>query len=502
MRKLLITTSLFIVFISTIIADPSIKVICIGNSISQGKSKGSSLPQRSYRPVLWQKLDSAGYDVEFVGTNPYWFGEGTNLTNPSFTINLPASPYTGHTFSRYHECYYGINTDGFLKGISGGGHPTITDFATRLKAYNIPDIALIHIGTNNDNGGDATKVANIKTIITTLRARNPNIKIFLATLIDDWNTLNAEIPKIVSDMNTTASPVILVDQAEGINNDPAGVSPDTWDWVHPNDQGSAKMAQKWFNAIISTGDSEKPSTPTALVLKSTASNSFVLQWNASTDNIGISGYRVYGNDKLLGTFTTTTATVTGLTASTLYNVYVKAIDFGLNESDASQTIQVTTKAPSYTITFRVKNAANTFLPGVNVTFNDSTKQTNASGTVIFYEVLGGSKTYTAVFNTYQELTASLNVAGNVTRTLTLQLANSIPQNNIDKLSLYPTLFNESISYDGYYETGSIKIFDITGKKVLSANSFPINTSSIVEGIYLVQFVGIENKLQTFKLVKR
>ena len=56
--------------------------------------------------------------------------------------------------------------------------------------------------------------------------------------------LNAAIPQLVKEMNTAASPVLLVDQFSGFD-----VEKDTYDGVHPNAQGEEKMAQRWFEAI-------------------------------------------------------------------------------------------------------------------------------------------------------------------------------------------------------------------------------------------------------------
>jgi acyl-CoA thioesterase-1 len=45
--------------------------------------------------------------------------------------------------------------------------------------------------------------------------------------------------------DTEESPVILVDQYTGFN-----AATDTYDGIHPNARGEAKMAQKWFDAIL------------------------------------------------------------------------------------------------------------------------------------------------------------------------------------------------------------------------------------------------------------
>ena len=63
---------------------------------------------------------------------------------------------------------------------------------------------------------------------------------------------------------------------------------------------------------------------------------------ASTDNVGVTGYRIYQNGTLHSTVTATNATVTGLSPNTSYTFYVVAIDAAGNVSAASNTVMVTT----------------------------------------------------------------------------------------------------------------------------------------------------------------
>jgi hypothetical protein len=93
-----------------------------------------------------------------------------------------------------------------------------------------------------------------------------------------------------------------------------------------------------------TADAQAPTTPTNLVASGTTSNSVSLSWNASTDNIGVNGYNVYLNSALKTTVTSTTTTISGLTASTAYSFSVKATDAAGNISGASNTVNVTTSA--------------------------------------------------------------------------------------------------------------------------------------------------------------
>lgn len=108
-----------------------------------------------------------------------------------------------------------------------------------------------------------------------------------------------------------------------------------------------KMGSGRLNAFASLGgsvvvDTEAPTAPTALVSSNITDNSVVLNWNASTDNIGVTGYDIYRNGAFLLSTSGISYTVTGLSAITTYSFYVKAKDAAGNTSNASNTISVTT----------------------------------------------------------------------------------------------------------------------------------------------------------------
>jgi chitodextrinase len=90
------------------------------------------------------------------------------------------------------------------------------------------------------------------------------------------------------------------------------------------------------------GDTQPPSAPGNLRVTGQTDTTVSLAWNASTDNIGVTGYRVSNG----GTTSGTAYTVTGLTASTAYSFTVTALDAAGNSSGASNTVNVTTNAPS------------------------------------------------------------------------------------------------------------------------------------------------------------
>ena len=94
-------------------------------------------------------------------------------------------------------------------------------------------------------------------------------------------------------------------------------------------------------------DTTAPSAPTALTVSGTPTSSSVsLAWAASTDNVAVTGYEVFqnGGSTAVASVTGTSATVSGLSASTAYSFTVKARDAAANRSAASSPATATTAA--------------------------------------------------------------------------------------------------------------------------------------------------------------
>jgi len=100
------------------------------------------------------------------------------------------------------------------------------------------------------------------------------------------------------------------------------------------------------------GDSTPPAAPGGLTVTGHTSNSVALAWNASTDNVGVTGYRILqvsgSTSTQVGTTSATSFTVTGLGASTAYTFAVVALDAAGNVSGPSNQVSVTTDPPSST----------------------------------------------------------------------------------------------------------------------------------------------------------
>ena len=85
-------------------------------------------------------------------------------------------------------------------------------------------------------------------------------------------------------------------------------------------------------------DTEAPSVPGGLSTSGQTQTSFVMSWNASSDNVGVTGYGVYSAGVLVATVPTLFYSFTGLTCGTTYVVGVTALDAAGNESNLGAAI--------------------------------------------------------------------------------------------------------------------------------------------------------------------
>ncbi|TDE59111.1 chitinase [Nonomuraea mesophila] len=89
-------------------------------------------------------------------------------------------------------------------------------------------------------------------------------------------------------------------------------------------------------------DTTAPSVPGNLRTTGVTDRSVSLAWNASTDNVAVTGYEVYRGGTLVTTVTGTTHTDTGLSPETRYSYTVRARDAAGNRSAAGNTVNATT----------------------------------------------------------------------------------------------------------------------------------------------------------------
>lgn len=101
-------------------------------------------------------------------------------------------------------------------------------------------------------------------------------------------------------------------------------------------------------------DTTPPSAPGGFAKTGAATTTISTGWNASTDNVGVAGYRLFVDGTQAGTTTSTAYTFSGLTCATGYQLGVEAFDAAGNSSPRASlnasTGDCDTTAPTVAIT--------------------------------------------------------------------------------------------------------------------------------------------------------
>lgn len=115
------------------------------------------------------------------------------------------------------------------------------------------------------------------------------------------------------------------------------------------DAAGNQSAQSTAISTTTLVDTEAPTVPGSLAANPVSMTEIDLTWNASTDNIGVVGYRVYRNGTMIKDTTETSYNDTGLTASTDYSYTVLAYDADGNVSAQSAPVLAKTLSKTYSI---------------------------------------------------------------------------------------------------------------------------------------------------------
>jgi endoglucanase len=131
-----------------------------------------------------------------------------------------------------------------------------------------------------------------------------------------------------------------------------------------------------------TTDTQPPTTPGNFRVTGTTTSSISLAWNASTDDVGVTGYQVTRGTTVVGNTSGLTFTDTGLTANTTYPYSLRALDASGKQS-ASATVSGTTQ-PVATSDFAITGSgALSIARGSSGTTTINIARTNFTGAVTF-----------------------------------------------------------------------------------------------------------------------
>jgi chitodextrinase/peptidoglycan hydrolase-like protein with peptidoglycan-binding domain len=109
---------------------------------------------------------------------------------------------------------------------------------------------------------------------------------------------------------------------------------------------SAQSNQAAVLTLAASVDTSAPSIPAGLTATAISSSQINLSWSASTDNVWVTGYKVYRNGAYITTISTISYSDTGLSAGTSYSYAVAAYDASGNGSTQSSPVSATTLSQS------------------------------------------------------------------------------------------------------------------------------------------------------------
>ena len=303
---------------------------------------------------------------------------------------------------------------------------------------------------------------------------------------------------VMKDINGSETIVVKLETSQrdewSPENNPSAIGK-TIEVVGVIDTYSSQTSIESVSSITEIGgtpaDTEVPSAPSNLSTSNITETSLSLSWNASTDNVGVSGYDVYKNGTLLASTSNTSYNVTALTASTNYTFYVKAKDAAGNISSASNTVNVTTatpadtEAPSAPGSLSTSNIAETSL---SLSWNASTDNVGVSE----YDIYKNGSLLTSTSNTAYNVTnliASTNytfyvkakdAAGNIS-----SASNTVNVTTLDIISDYCTSQANNSTYEwisnieiGTYSnaSGAANYSDFTSEVISLEKGSTINVS--------------------------
>jgi len=203
------------------------KIMLIGDSMVEGASSATA-----YRRYLDGMLRRDGHLIDFVGSQQQHHGNTTAVDS--------------YEFDHDHEGYGGADTK------------TIVDKVSEQRVTNVPDLAVVHIGTDElvstrlpAKLAVAGMMADLNRLVVVLRKKKTDVQIVLTLLSpipgreDHVQQLNRSIAGLAETLTTAQSRVVVADLRDcHLTSKDLGE-----DGLRPNAIGAKKMAQQFTGTI-------------------------------------------------------------------------------------------------------------------------------------------------------------------------------------------------------------------------------------------------------------
>jgi thermitase len=120
-----------------------------------------------------------------------------------------------------------------------------------------------------------------------------------------------------------------------------------WDSYFGHGRVNLEKAVTAAKNTSGSNDAMAPTSPANLRTTAVGASSVSLQWDAATDNVAVTGYRIFRNGTSVATAPGTSFTDAGLTAQTGYTYVVQAQDAAGNVSANSNQVSASTTAQAF-----------------------------------------------------------------------------------------------------------------------------------------------------------
>jgi chitodextrinase len=266
------------------------------------------------------------YDLPLPNVDPRtWLSGG--ITVPTQTVTLPASMAAGtYTLALW-----------------------LPDQYASLRANPAYDIRLADTGTWNASTGYNVLASGVTVGACPTDCTPPSTPTLTSTghtgtsVSLSWSaaTDNAGVTGYTVSRDGTAIATLT-----GTSYTDSGLAPGSYGYsvVARDAAGNTSTPSNTVSVNVGCTDCTPPGAPTGLASPNQTPSTVALSWTAATDNVGVTGYRVYRGTTLVGSPSGTTFTDTGLAASTAYTYTLKAVDAAGNVSASSGALTVSTAA--------------------------------------------------------------------------------------------------------------------------------------------------------------
>ena len=222
----------------------------------------------------------------------------------------------------------------YAKNIAGGSNTVRATFATAISSWadmyiheysgidkaNPLDVSAVKDGTTTAMSSGSATTTSANDLIFGAGTSGSNVN----QTGTGFTTRSASFGSRTEDKNVTAT---------GSYSATANQTGNTW-----------VMHMVAFKADPGTPDTTPPSKPTGLTATPTSTSQVKLTWEASTDDVGVAGYKVFRDGAQIATPTTTSYNDTGRTPNTTYDYTVSANDAAGNDSPKSDVVSAKTLA--------------------------------------------------------------------------------------------------------------------------------------------------------------